>query len=67
MSIAQKAVNIAPNKQAFSARMQEGFDNLRLEGLYVNDADLDDLLAYDQGTMSKHDLLERVLARVKSK
>ena len=51
----------------FSASMEEGFASLRLEGIYLDEQSLDDLLEYDQGKITKQEAIDRALSRVKSR
>ena len=68
MSHAQKISEspVKKNRQ-FSASMEEGFASLRLEGIYLTEQSLDDLLEYDQGKITKQEATDRVLSRVKSR
>ena len=53
--------------QAFSTTMQAGFDSLRLEGIQISEIGITDLFEYEQGRLSKKELIDRALSRVKSK
>ena len=58
--------SVKKNRQ-FSASMEEGFASLRLEGIYLDEKSLDDLLEYDQGKITKQETIDRALSRVKSR
>ncbi len=63
-----KSSSVVPEKQrSFSDQMRAGFESLRLESIHISEEGKDDLLALDQGKITKQQLIDRALSRVKSR